>query len=147
MKLEYQAARPSDIDIIFALNKELVETYENLDTIDYPKVLEWVYRKIRQHINQYMCILADHQKAGYYYFHQSGEEMELDDLYVFPEFRNKGIGTAVIAKCCSEVSVPVFLYVFVKNEKAIALYQRLGFQIVSQIRETRYVMRRTVSTA
>ncbi len=140
MKLQFKPAQKSDIDIIFSLNKELIDTYENVKSIEYGKVLEWVYKKIEEHINEYMCIIVDNQKAGYYYFHQINEGMEIDDLYIFPEFQNKGIGTAIIKKCCSETCKPVYLYVFSGNKKAIALYEKLGFRIIKEIRDTRYLM-------
>ena len=37
---------------------------------------------------------------------------------------------------------PVTLYVFIKNEKAVSLYERLGFVIVETIKDSRYIMKR-----
>ena len=68
--------------------------------------------------------------------------MELDDLYIFPEFRSKGIGSVIIQKCIEESDSTIFLYVFAKNVRAIALYEKLGFKIVKNIRDTRYIMER-----
>ena len=65
---------------------------------------------------------------------------ELDDLYLFPEFQNKGIGSMVIKKCCLAVNEPVMLYVFVRNDRAVTLYKRLGFEIIKTINESRYIM-------
>ena len=42
MTLSYSPAQPEDIDQIDLLCKELIQTYEQLDSIDYPKVLRWV---------------------------------------------------------------------------------------------------------
>ena len=69
-------------------------------------------------------------------------EYELDDLYVFSEFQNRGIGTAIIEKCCASVEEPVVLYVFIKNKKAVLLYEKLGFEIAETIKDSRYVMKR-----
>jgi len=69
-------------------------------------------------------------------------EFELDDLYVFPEFQNRGIGTIVIQKCCREVSQTVMLYVFIRNCRAVSLYKKLGFEIVERIKDRRYIMKR-----
>lgn len=68
--------------------------------------------------------------------------MELDDLYIIPELRSKGIGTAIVKKCFEESDGTIFLYVFAKNVRAIALYEKLGFKIVKNIRDTRYIMER-----
>ncbi|OUP26372.1 GNAT family N-acetyltransferase [Faecalibacterium sp. An192] len=146
MLLTYQPADASDLDALFAFNKELIDQYEDLSQIPYQKVLAWVRQKLEQQIQEYTCILADGQKAGYYHFSpMDSDTMELDDLYLFPAFRGHGIGTAVIQKCCAETSQPIMLYVFQKNTGAIALYQRMGFQIqctTQNVSSTRYIMRR-----
>ena len=146
MLLTYQPADASDLDALFAFNKELIDQYEDLSQIPYQKVLAWVRKKLEQHIQEYTCIFADGQKAGYYHFSpMDSDTMELDDLYLFPAFRGHGIGTAVIQKCCTETSQPILLYVFQKNTCAIALYQKMGFQIqctTQNVSSTRYIMRR-----
>ena len=146
MLLIYQPADASDLDALFAFNKELIDRYEDLNQIPYQKVLAWVRQKLEQQIQEYTCVFADGQKAGYYHFSpMDSNTMELDDLYLFPAFRGHGIGTAVIQKCCAETSQPILLYVFQKNTGAIALYQRMGFQIqctTQNVSRTRYIMRR-----
>lgn len=146
MLLTYQPADVSDLEALFAFNKKLIDQYEDLSQIPYQKVLAWVRQKLEQHIQEYTCIFADGQKAGYYHFSPTDSNtMELDDLYLFPAFRGHGIGTAVIQKCCAETSQPIMLYVFQKNTGAIALYQRMGFQIqctTQNVSRTRYIMRR-----
>ena len=142
MYLQYEPAQADDVESIFSFNKEQIETYENLESIDYGRVLAWVHRKIVEHIHEYTCVRACGQKAGYFYFHQAGAYMELDDLYVFPAFRNRGIGTAILQKCCGESSLPIDLYVFSKNAGALALYGRLGFRVIRRIGDTRCLLRR-----
>lgn len=146
MLLTYQPADASDLDTLFSFNKELIDQYEDLSQIPYQKVLAWVRQKLEQQIQEYTCIFADGKKAGYYHFSSmNSDTMELDDLYLFPAFRGHGIGTAVIQKCCAETSQPILLYVFQKNTGAIALYQRMGFQIqctTQNVSRTRYIMRR-----
>ena len=79
--------------------------------------------------------MLNEKKVGYYYFHDVDGRMEIDDLYVFPQYRNMGIGTEILKKCISETDPPVFLYVFANNKRAIALYQKLGFQITEIIKK------------
>ena len=143
MTLSYSPAQPEDIDQIYLLCKELIQTYEQLDSIDYPKVLRWVRQKIESSIGEYVVIYADSMKAGCYHFYRNEDGfLELDDLYLFPPFQNQGIGTAVIQKCCASTTEPIMLYVFTRNTRAVALYERLGFQITTTVHQTRYIMRR-----
>lgn len=139
----YEKATVCDVERIYQLCKGLIDDYENIDSIDYDKVLKWVHRKIESSIDEYRVVFMSGEKAGYYHFYlnQSGD-YELDDLYVFPKYRNKGIGTEIIKKCCSSVSTSILLYVFINNKKAVELYQRLGFEIIQTVNDTRYLMRK-----
>lgn len=141
-RLTYEQATKADVERIFALSKTLIDRYEDLDSIDYAKVLQWVRRKIEAQIGEYQRVLMDGSLAGYVHFHPDGERMELDDLYILPEYRGQGIGTAVVEKCCAETEKPVYLYVFRRNEGAVRLYQRLGFEIVQEVGSSRYIMQR-----
>lgn len=140
MNLTFVPATAADIDTIFALSKDLIDRYEDLNSIDYDEVLAWVRRKIEKKIGEYVCIFCDGKKAGYYHLCPAEGMMELDDLYILPEFQGRGIGTTVIEKCCAETNLPVMLYVFTRNTGAYALYQRLGFRVTKTVGETRCIM-------
>lgn len=144
MNLTFSPADDGDIGPIFSLSKDLIDRYEQLETIDYPRVLAWVRRKIEGNIAGYTCIHADGAPAGYYRFCENGPRMELDDLYILPPYQNRGIGTAIIKKCCQESDRPVMLYVFVRNTGAVALYQRLGFRITETVGVSRYIMEKDI---
>lgn len=142
MEITYKTASIEDIAPIFELCGQLIQKYERLETIDYPRVMQWVRKKIERSIGEYTAIYVEGQKAGYYHFYRNGDgQYEIDDLYVFPDFQNKGIGSAVIGKCCASVDAPVMLYVFIANERAVSLYERLGFEIVETVGDSRYIMR------
>lgn len=142
MDIRYTPADKIDIEPIFKLNKALIDEYENTEMIDYQKALSWVRNKVETHIQEYICITLNEKKVGYYYFHHTDGKMEIDDLYIFPQYRNMGIGTEILKKCIAETSVPIFLYVFADNKRAIVLYQRLGFQVTEIIRGSQYIMQR-----
>ena len=142
MKLKYEAADARDAETLYAFNKELIDTYEDTDKIEYDKVLLWVRKKIEKNINEYTRVTLDGKTVGYFYFHEAEGAHEIDDLYVLPEYRCRGIGTEIINKCIKESDTPIFLWVFVKNTGALALYTKMGFKIEGKVRETRYIMRR-----
>ncbi|MBR5020938.1 MAG: GNAT family N-acetyltransferase [Oscillospiraceae bacterium] len=140
MELTYSPVYPSDAGAIFGLCKALIDQYEDISSIDHDRVLTWVRRKIEENISEYRRIMADGVHAGYFHFCPAEDGWELDDLYVFPAFRNRGIGTAVIRDCC--LQGPVMLYVFTKNTGALALYRRLGFREVGTAGKTRLILRK-----
>ena len=140
MELSFQTARQEDADVIFRFNQALIDQYEDVQAIPYEGVLAWVRRKIEENIHTYTRIYADGRHAGFFRFIPNGDQMELDDLYIFPEFQNRGIGTRILEKCCRESDRPVMLYVFSRNTGAWKLYQRMGFEIRETIKNTRYIM-------
>ena len=146
MELSYEPARKEDAETLFEFNRELIERYEDPGSIDLQEVLAWVRRKLEKRLGEYVRVTADGRLAGYYRLCLDGGEAELDDLYILPEYRGLGIGTAVVGKCCADAGRPVKLYVFVKNEKAVSLYRRLGFEVTEKVGETRYIMRRDPET-
>ena len=72
-------------------------------------------------------------------------EVELDDLYILDEYRERGIGGSILKKCIDMTDKNIFFYVFKKNTRAIALYERIGFEISERVGDTRYIMRYTKS--
>lgn len=143
-ELTYEKASAQDAPVIFFMCKTLIDTYEDLTAIDYDKVLKWVEQKISGHISDYSCIMQNGKKIGYFHLDQTGEEAELDDLYILPEYRGNGIGTKVISYCIEKANGPIFLYVFRKNTGAIQLYHRMGFVVSQEVGKTRLIMRREV---
>ncbi len=142
MNLLYEKASKDDIEPIYELCKQLIHNYEQLDTIDYPKVMKWVLKKIESSIDEYTTVYADGKKVSYYHFYKNeNAQFEIDDLYVFAEFQNQGIGSEIIKKCCMSAKGSVILYVFIKNERAVSLYKRLGFKVVETINNSRYIMK------
>ena len=142
MNITYQKATADDIEPIYALCEQLINDFEQLESIDYPKVMNWIRKKIENSIDKYTVIYANEQKAGYYHFYKNDDEQfEIDDLYVFTKFQNQGVGSEVIKKCCASVNAPVVLYVFIDNKRAVSLYKRLGFEIAETIHGSRYIMK------
>lgn len=140
--LDYAPADSTDAAMIYAMCKALIDCYEDPASIDYEKVLAWTKRKIETQIGQYTCILKDGQKAGYYRLYPMEGQLELDDFYVLPDFRNQGIGTKSLKRIISEADCPIFLYVFTQNRGAVKLYRRMGFEKVEQVSATRCILRR-----
>ena len=140
MELSFSPATEADVEILFSLCKKLIDDYEDLASIDYEIVLAWVKRKITKNIGSYTRVLWANQVVGYFCLDK--DSGELDDLYILPEFQGRGIGSAVVQHCIQESEKPLWLYVFKKNTRAIALYARMGFTVQEEVSQTRCIMRK-----
>jgi ribosomal protein S18 acetylase RimI-like enzyme len=56
----------------------------------------------------------------------------IEHLYVTPAWQGSGIGSALIARAMSENPGGLSLWVFEQNERAAALYTRVGFVVVER---------------
>ena len=139
MELKYETARPEDGPAIFAFAAELIRTYETDPDLDLDMALAWTRRKIEKRIDEYTRVLWNGEVAAFFRFVPDGDRMELDDLYVLPAFRNRGVGTAILRRCLAQ-SRPVYFYVFTGNARAIALYEREGFRVTETVSPSRCIM-------
>lgn len=135
-----QNARHEDLEKIYQLSIELVERYEDLATVNYDYIQKWIKEKIETKMKDYYCIYHEDLKVGYLLLSEVDGEIEIDDFYLFEEYRGKGIGTAVLKKILKN-DQNYFLYVFKENEIAIHLYKVFGFKIAQEVGKTRLVMR------
>lgn len=141
MKLTYGPARAEDVPVIFGFARELIERYETDPDLDLAMALDWTRRKIEQRIGEYTRVILDGETAAFYRFVPDGDRMELDDLYVLPAFRDRGIGTAILRRCVA-AGKPIYFYVFSENTRAVALYEREGFRKVEDVSSARIIMDR-----
>ncbi len=74
-------------------------------------------------------IEVDGQPAGRLYVHRGDRDIRIMDIAVAPEFRSRGIGTALVERLMAEAeSSGRSLSIHVEmNNPARALYERLGF--------------------
>ena len=134
----FQAANAVDYDVIAAL----VEEYYALDGIPFhdEQVLPAIRTLLQDEgLGRIWRIQAEGQDAAGYMILTFGFDIEfggclatLTDLYLRPDFRGRGIGTAVfgfLEEFCRELGVNALeLQVLPHNAGAERLYTRMGFE-------------------
>lgn len=134
----------NDSKVIFTLSEDLIDKYEDLEKINYSKVINWVKENIQANIKNYVKIIYMDKTIGYYKISFVENKYELDDFYIIEKYRNMGIGSFALKNIFKNTDKPIFLYVFTKNIGAINLYKKFGFEITEKVCETRIIMTKTI---
>ena len=135
MKYTIRVAEEKDYPGIIELIKELAEFERALGkVINTPEYME----KEKDLFGCFLAIDENEKIIGmalyfYAYFTWVGKSLYLDDLYVRPEYRENGIGTALLDKIfklarkenCRRLRWQVLNW----NEQAINLYRKVGATI------------------
>lgn len=132
---EIAAAGQNDVHEIFYYLKANIDTYENLQSINYNKVLQIVYNNILTTYPKYNKIIYANIIIGFFSFIEGTDECELNGIYINKHYQHKGLGTSLLKKFISkseQISKPITLYVFSRNIPAINLYKKYGFKIIEE---------------
>ena len=119
-------------DIIYMYSKDLAEDERN-------KIDEYVITSVNEMFKDYYNIIIDDKIIGSILLKDMPQGKLLDEIYLEKDFRNTGIGTDIIREML-EKNRNIYLWVYKENEKAISLYNRLGFIIVDET-DSRYYMK------
>ena len=82
-------------------------------------------------------ILLNGNKVGFIHLGSRGAKIDwLEDIFILPEYQRKGIGTkavALIEEVVQKYSVSLYIEAAARNESAIRLYKRLGYNCLNTI--------------
>jgi ribosomal protein S18 acetylase RimI-like enzyme len=99
------------------------------------QLLDLMYQGFTQHYNSRAIssddrlVLLNNESIGRIILLQTCEEIRLADLAILPQYRGRGIGSALISQVQTESVMskrPIRLQV-ARFDRALRLYQRLGF--------------------
>lgn len=79
-------------------------------------------------------IVADDRVIGNFYVSPGDDELHLVDVNLLPEFRNRGIGRALLQDLVeeSEHSNKLLSLHVMRGNPAIHLYEQIGFEVVAE---------------
>lgn len=140
-KLLLLSIEEKDADIIYEEAKQHVFEYEDISIINIDHVLEWMKRKYRNHQNWFYKIIKNSQVVGYFGIRDTEDGYEIEDIYLFKEYRGQGIGKQLLQYIIDTYPGMLELCVFRKNKRAISLYQTFGFYVYAE-KSTRLFMKR-----
>lgn len=140
MNYELVKSTIDDLDKLIEYKKSTVFEYaDNLSSDEINKINTYVEKEVLELLDNYYNIVVDGKKIGCLLLTDEKDGKLLDEIYLLEDYRNKGIGTSVINRVLNNSDI-VYLWVYKKNVKAISLYKRLGFNIVSET-DYRYYMK------
>jgi ribosomal protein S18 acetylase RimI-like enzyme len=84
---------------------------------------------------EHQLILQEGEAVGRILVLRETAAIQLIDIALLPQYRNRGVGTALLGELIEESSksgIPLRLHVQRSNQQAIRLYRRLGFSAIEQ---------------
>lgn len=140
--MEYKLLKSTsnDINRLIEYKKRTIYEYaKDLSDEEINKINRYIASEVPKLINVYCNIMVDNKIIGCLLLTNKDDGKLLDEIYLEKVYRNKGIGTEIIRDILSNNDI-VYLWVYKKNDKAISLYRKLGFNVIEET-ESRYYMR------
>ena len=136
LPLSFRQATAEDLDFAWFLYRELMKPLTE-------EVMTWHDINQRRGIERDIgggdasIVLVGDLAAGWFSHRDEPAAVRLCQLYVMPAMQNRGIGSAIVRRLAAEAHArgkEVLLEVM-KNNRARALYERLGFNVTG---DTKY---------
>lgn len=87
--------------------------------------------------HKFYFILYNNEYAGFIHLGSRGAAIDwLEDIFVLPEYQRHGIGTKAIKlaeELVQEYSVSMYIEAAARNEAAIRLYKKLGYDCLNTV--------------
>lgn len=107
---------------------------------EYNKISNYVKNETPKMLDDTRIIMYDNdQPIGMIIAYQKEQDWFIDDIFLIPEFRHKGIGRMILENEIASHD-QLALWVYKSNIHAISLYESLGFKVEESIKE-RQMMR------
>lgn len=144
---QYKNGNQDEIQFIYKLKKEVYQKYvekyfKEWNEENQKKLFERFMKEDSKNIE--LIYLKDELVGFYNGKNKDYNTFEIGNICVKPEYQNKGIGTAVLKEILFEhKEQSIKLQVFKINQKAIKLYEKMGFKKEDET-ETHYIMEKRI---
>lgn len=122
-------AKYKDSDILTSIKLVTMIDDEMDKVLSYTeknKIRKSVDKNIEMTCELYKLIYVGNRIVGAYLTIPHEDGYMIDEIFLFKEYRNKGIGTEIIKKIQKEFP-NLYIWVYKNNKDAIRLFKRLGF--------------------
>lgn len=129
--LEHKIVNAQDKDMDILTSMKLVTMIDDeMDKVlsynEKNKIRKSIIKNIENTIEDYKIIYVGKKIAGAYVTIPYEDGYIIDEIYLFKEYRNNGIGTEIINKIKKQYPV-LYIWVYKNNKDAIRLFEKLGF--------------------
>lgn len=133
--LDYKVvdAKEKDVDILTSIKLVTMIDDEMDKVLSYAektKIRKSVDKNIERTCELYKVIYVDNKIAGAYLVLPYEDGYIIDEIYLFEEYRNNGIGTRVIQEIIDEYKT-IYIWVYKNNKNALRLFEKIGFMLIS----------------
>ena len=101
------------------------------------EINNYVLDNIKKEISKYKLIMIDNNIIGCLLVKDYKDGKLIEEIYIEYKYRNKNIGSRIINNFLKQNT---YLWVYKKNDGAIKLYKKLGFNVIEETK-TRYFMK------
>jgi len=133
----YRAMKPVDRDIVRGMIRTLYDTLHAPVGYMTDQKIDATFAQVQRQTGylELDVFEVDANVVGYallfkfWYSEFGGMILNIDELFVLPDFRDRGIASHYLSTLAKQKSdyVALSLEVLPQNEKALALYKRIGF--------------------
>ena len=105
-------------------SKTILMYMKNIDSEERERIERYIQKTVPEDIDDYRLIYSDEMVIGCLSVKPYDDGFIIDELYLEPLYRNRGIGRNIIKKIIeADSSKPTYLWVYKANKKAIKLYK------------------------
>ncbi len=126
-------AQFKDSDILISIKLVTMIDDEMDKVLSYTekkKIRKSIDMNVERTCESYKIIYVGKKIAGAYLILPYEDGVIIDEIYLFKEFRNNGIGTDIIKKIQKDNS-ELYVWVYKNNKDAIRLFEKLGFRTIT----------------